>query len=1224
MRYYKQSLIFTLLLLPMIVYADIFPESFENKSLAELGWVTYAQGAGGAKWETCSYASQTTQFPNNLQAPPGWGEWGLHGTTKGAGFVSEAPSPDIVAATPSFIVGENSCLSFLMACNMMNNGGANVAADAKTRFEVVVSPTGDSSKSSFTDILYSELPVNLNKWKAINVDLTPYKGTTIRVAFRMIADQPAYKNGMPNELYIDGVQLTASQTKDVALLEVCGIFNGCRKSQNVGVKIKNNGPTLTKLPLQVKVNNVEKLLVTASVNIPTGETADYYFDSPIEFETGQNEVVVTAMLDGDAYEDNNYTLKTVNILPTSQLPFTLLPGEAGETQLISTASGSIKEPDGWRFFKTLTAWVHTVNKADAYLYTPEAYALKSGALRLDYTMELTGEKATIAAYITKNIDDFGSPAATMVMTNSTQTGYMIVPVEEAGDYVIALRVLDGAYRDQIVMYSYSIEQAVDYPDVEVSDILIQPSVLTGKNIPVRVKVSNVGAAVASDIHLKWKCGDTEHEEMINNIPSGESVEYTFADQYTVKLGNQVIKVSVVCDNDQNHENDSKSKKLTGYDAYSIPFRDSFEDEAQSNAWTCVNLNGKSDSWYVDNQYEFDGSHLLALSQSTFAHNDFAISPAISLQSGWKGRLSFYYGAGGNIGSSVINAYLTKYDNPQDIINIAIPIEIIPLNGSNVEYNSNKIEISEDGVYYIAFWAKDGNESLLIDDVRLDSTEEVSINGVTFSHQGADYDLQPAQIHISGKNHGFNAVNNLKFVYTVYLYANDENSIVESGEELFNESIPAGEIFNYTLNHNIEFNQTGCYSAAVKLLCSEDSDDKNNVFFAEGPEKLITMQVPAKWDMERSDILHGFELDSSQTWKIGAVNPYDGSAALVHTGGVRNPDGDSMMLNRVFIPKGVYDISFFWHTTQNQTGELYNHTFKVILKNLKSNTTSVLFSFDNTAAPEKLHRKAFKQIQIPDSEYYQVQIVCYNAGLLGNLSIDNFEIKPREADVCLVNSESEYMSDFADRGEEWQHYHPLRIVAQQWLPTEDNDGYVALVLTEFNDPLVSAYTGSWLQAPSFEVAENLNYQITADLEIRDLDSEHLLTGNEYVELLTSDCDNPSMFVPLGRFTNESKQLHYTSPKSGILYLTLKAHSVDNAVYVLKSFSVKAGETGSVSNVSKESSIKVNGRVLQLSSGGVCQVYGVDGSYLGHYSDGETLPTGLLMIKYNSSIFKMIVK
>ena len=49
--------------------ADVFPESFESGSLEEIGWTASATGLAGCEWKVCTYASQTTQFPNNLQAP---------------------------------------------------------------------------------------------------------------------------------------------------------------------------------------------------------------------------------------------------------------------------------------------------------------------------------------------------------------------------------------------------------------------------------------------------------------------------------------------------------------------------------------------------------------------------------------------------------------------------------------------------------------------------------------------------------------------------------------------------------------------------------------------------------------------------------------------------------------------------------------------------------------------------------------------------------------------------------------------------------------------------------------------------------------------------------------------------------------------------------------------------------------------------------------------------
>lgn len=326
--------------------ADVFPESFETGSLAERGWTAESSGRADCSWSVVTYASQTTQFPKNLQAPPEWGEKVLFGTTKGAGFVTSAEAPDILAASPEFTVGSQTWLSFLMACNMVNNGAANIADNAKTRFEVLVSPTGSSDRAAYTDTLYRELSVNLNNWKIINADLAPYKGKKVRMAFRMYADEAALKLLTQNFLYIDGVRLLDAPAPDVALTAVSGLFNGSEKLQYPVVSIRNNGDAIQNLDLKIQVNDANPLIEKALISIPKGETVDYRLQTPVMLGAGDNTVTITAELPGDGCTGNNTGSATVNIVSTAELPFSLLDGADCKNQLVSTASGTTRVPDG--------------------------------------------------------------------------------------------------------------------------------------------------------------------------------------------------------------------------------------------------------------------------------------------------------------------------------------------------------------------------------------------------------------------------------------------------------------------------------------------------------------------------------------------------------------------------------------------------------------------------------------------------------------------------------------------------------------------------------------------------------------------------------------------------------------------------------------------------------------------------------------------------------------
>lgn len=194
---------------------------------------------------------------------------------------------------------------------------------------------------------------------------------------------------------------------------------------------------------------------------------------------------------------------------------------------------------------------------------------------------------------------------------------------------------------------------------------------------------------------------------------------------TLPEGTHSLTVTVRTGGDQNAANDTIRTRFISYTAKHLPYRDSFEDTADSALWTIVNANGDNATWTMLDGYEFDGTHIASIAGTNNSHDDWLISPAIALTEGFDGRLSFYYGAGGNTGTAKITAYLTQSADPASIA-AGIPLLGLDCDGVNVSYASAPINGLEAGNYHIAFHAADGLQALLIDDVRLDDNAEVAV------------------------------------------------------------------------------------------------------------------------------------------------------------------------------------------------------------------------------------------------------------------------------------------------------------------------------------------------------------------------------------------------------------------------------------------------------------------------------------------------------------------
>ncbi len=1219
----KKIILSALLLTGMSVmaYADVFPESFE-KNLTETGWTATSSNEASNNWSIVKYASETSQFPQLLNIPEGVGESTLKSQSKGA-FGGNGLATDNFIFSPEFTVGNDGWLTFMLASNMAGNAAANVTDEMMASFYVLVSPTGGSAREDFTDVVFTEVPVGLNPWKMISINLSQYAGSQIRIAFN-VKNETCAKNLVVNQLYVDDIKLVAEAAPDMALGALSGFKNGTLKSQCPTVIVKNYGDKVDAFKLKVKVNDIEQFEEEVSMEIENNESVDYTLTHPVTLSEGDNKVTVTLVYDEDTLESNNTSEATVNILTVKSLPFELAEGDEGASQMKSTASGNTRNPDGWQFMaNTQQAWIHTRYTKDAYLYTADGYALEKGVLKVSFDTEMTGEEATFEIYLTKDLTDFGTPVASKDVLKAESNGFMLVNIEEPGDYILALHILGGNSKEQIKLNGLKIEIATTLPDLAVNKVTVKPSVLENVEFPVEVRIVNEGSETARNVNVSYKINDINVTEALEDIAAGQEVNHTFAQPLSLAKGDYELEVEVASDYDFATDNNSLKVPVNAYEAFTIPYKESFEKESAANLWTAVNTNSSDVKWTPIGGYEFDGTHILSLGSYSLGHDAWVISPAISIEEGWKGRLSYYFGSGGNYGTCSLKAYLTRSDNPSEIAE-STPLIVDFVGETNVAYTSEYVDIDEAGTYYIAFYATGGTQPLLIDDVRLDSTNEVAVVDASLSHQNVDYNLEDGKVTMKIHNYGMSDITDPAVGYMLYVTANGVVTPGELVEESYKGTIAPGEEKEYEFVTPAKFDKEGMYTVTTALLAENDTDLKNNTFAAVGPELLATMQVPAMWDHEISDHLHGYVFDKMGAWKLGAIDPYDGNRSLAHMSGTLDKDGDQMALNRVFLPAGKYEFSFFWKTLLNQVSDEYPVSFNIQLStspDVKDSKIN-LFSVTKGLAAEKCHAKALKEFEIKEDGYYWVVLNVSTAGIFSSLCIDNISIKPIESDLSLMKEGDEYVADFSLENDGWQYYHPNGMIAQQWKKHDDGEG-TYLQLDEFRVDYAD-YLGSWIQAPSMDLSKDMDYDLTVDVEILPYDEDTPLTGNESVKLYASEYDLPGQFQEFASFTGK-KTINCRPASDGRWFMTLKANSETRARFRLKGFSIKAMHYNSVGQLASENdSWKLTGNQLIFSQDTEGEIFTISGVKIFSGNGIVTLDPGLYIVKTPTRSAKILVK
>lgn len=1139
------------------------PEDFETLDLDTGGWTaTQAEGAAANhKWSISTYAKETAQFPKNIPTMEICGESMLKCTTSGA-FNVVGTAPDNRLISPRITVGDKPYLSFLMACNFAGNAAANITEGGKTHLTVTVSPSGDSDTESFTDIVYESTPVGLNTWMPVSIDLSAYKGKTIRLQFRCYMNE-LFKSLVANTLYIDNIDLQAGKSADVKAANLSGLFKGTILTQPLSVDVINNGASVIEsLTLDIKVNDSTVDTPVISRDIAPGEKYTHTFD--VTLVPGDNTVSVEAMTAGDCIADNNKISASTTIDTGVALPFLLATDDTQSTQMVSTYKGTVTRPAGWTYFTNYSRWIHTSTETKAYLYTASPLKLDKGAIKVDLKgTVVTATSAEFEVFLTRRTDSFGEIRGSVTVTPDDSEKMLLVTVPESGDYYVAFGVTAPVANAQFKLETLTVSQAADLPDTGIAAVISPLFGVAGEPAPLSLEIRNEGVGTASDTKVSYTVGATTVTETIPSIDGGATVVHTFQTPMTLPEGTHSLTVTVRTGGDQNAANDTIRTRFISYTAKHLPYRDSFEDTADSALWTIVNANGDNATWTMLDGYEFDGTHIASIAGTNNSHDDWLISPAIALTEGFDGRLSFYYGAGGNTGTAKITAYLTQSADPASIA-AGIPLLGLDCDGVNVSYASAPINGLEAGNYHIAFHAADGLQALLIDDVRLDDNAEVAVSALSVSNPEAAYDHEPSTVNLTLHNYGRQPVSDIKATYTLFAY--NAGSIapreIETVEETITSAIPAGEDLTYSFTKQITYPEEASYLVMASVTFSDgtDTDGKNNTYQCDASQRLVTMRAPALWDMEMSDNLAGYTFFGKEPkWRIGAVSPYDGTRSLFHLGNNDNESGDVVALNRIHLKPGTYQFSFFWQTTRGMDGDDYQQSFDVIMGDSPETMSKVLYSIENRTAHDKKHTKEMFDLTVDTEGNYFIGFNLRKGAPQGQLLIDNVRIEIPEADYDMTARTARYEADFDQRADEWQHYHPLQMTAQQWTVERDEQlGFSFMQAIEFTS-LGNHYSASYLQAPSMNLRGGCTYTVSLYPEFLAVaQTGNPLLGNEAIIIYRSSRNLPGDFVELGRATADPEGTYsvtFTPEESGLCYLSLLPYCEGDAAFRVHSFKVE---------------------------------------------------------------------
>lgn len=1207
---------------------------FESDAVTTGEWTEYHSGTK-ALWTVTKYSSEA-QLKSQLSANKLGAAQCAVSRTGGLSAVGGV-NPSNWLITPAVTVASGDYLNYQVAYGPGYNT-SNVTSDAnRIRLEVLVSTT-TADTTAFTDTLRCEIPREFADWSFRSLDLSKYAGKTVYIAFH--DHGTPINNFVSQNLFLDNVEVSQSAKIDQGVNIINAFSNGTLTSQPVVVRLVNYGAATNNYSVSYSIDGGEPLTQTEIQPVASGDTITHPFTLPAHFDPGTHTVSAWTNASNDAYAYNDTVSTTVTIFETDSLPYKVTSANA-TTALTSSYT---YRSTGWSYMTRYNAWVYTPVSKASYLYTSKGIALKKGKVKVVANVTSTADDATLTAYLTKvkgEYDNIKAGSTTLVKSLDQSYQNFMIDVPEDGNYIISLAASTAG---QIAISELTYQEP--YEDLQLKTVTAPASALLAQTgVPVAVKVCNDGLKTHSAVKVAYQVDDAAAvEEQLDSIQPATSTDYTFKTTADLsKAGNHTIKAWVHIDDDGDASNDTVAYNVYAYTAHQFPYATSFEATADSLEWTNVNPDGDDAYWGVEStpSYGIDGTHTLYLNfVQGVKHNDYAVSPAIAINGGQRGRVSFYYGLTSNNGSNNLQIIMAKDPSAEGLANGTV-LGSVAITEKGYSYANAYFTIPDTaaGNYYFAIYANGGYDQIFVDDFRVDAANELAVVGASSSVTGSSYDPADADITVALANYGVGDLSGAKLTCTVT--GADQSGKVVSTQTItdtYAGTVKSSETVQYTLKDKASFAEAGTYTIAVAMTCDGDADSKNNSFQTDGPVKWTTLSVPATIGFENTNDNKAIQVASK--WTVSSYVPYQGTRSFAHSGAAANASGDWAFLNRIHIPAGTYDVSFFWKTMTGNTKDTYKQNFAVYLgKEATADAMTIkVAELSDTLNADHKANKELATVSIPEDGNYYIGTKCTTTNTLGYLVLDQFTVAAPATGIA-VTADSAYTADFATRESEWYHYHPTS-TSNQWKATTSGDETVVSADRTYTSWMQTWKTPGLYEAPAFSLEAGKKYEASFSYAIAGTDTSNPLDGASHLDLLLASVDKPDAFdQPVasgtetyiaGGASRDTVAGTFSVPQDGVYYLAFLPDSKVSARFSIYSFGLKCVEsTGVISNVAGTQVTVKRDRVEITGPYNKCTVYTVGGVAVASAQGQsvvslESLSSGAYLVQVTLPNGKQIVK
>lgn len=860
---------------------------------------------------------------------------------------------------------------------------------------------------------------------------------------------------------------SAQTTCDVAVTAYASPRACALSSQPVSFTVtKNSGPdTIKALTVGVVKNGVKLFEEKKEVSLVSAATVDLNYNIGLEY--GKTDTVqLYAKSDIDDTNEANDTLTYTVAMPVCR-----------DFPYIFNAATATSEFTANKFtWDASQSQYYVVGKGatlkNSSLTTPVVKMAEGTQAKYTFNYHVSTANLSLLVMV-----DYGTERDTifnehMPMTSDTEFADYQLSFKSKGPGQVIMRITGAPalkYNELIVSDMCVVE---DLPDIEATAIT-SPSVTTlarqDAGYKVSVTYTNRSSFDIANPVFGYKLGDqTVTETYSGTMAGGDTLIYTFATPMATPAADtcEFVAWSSVSD-DANASNDTVKATYVFYDAMAFPYITKFDDG--NDKWQIINADGDGYTWMFSSLSGTGGCATYPMT-SNAASEDYLVSPAIKMPAG-RSRISFYYS--GYMQSGTVNLTVLMSTTP-DATGVVKTLFSKDLTNNGWLNGFSLIDLEEAGAYYFLFKATGKSDRIFIDNLYVDQDEDLCINDVTCDTESG-YDKTTTAVTLSFMNYGVSPQKDIKVRYYINEVAAEEQTVAAT--------VQPGDTVYCTFSTPADISTPdSTYQLKGEIVTVVGPDQNNDVIYGQSIMHWGVKELPYSYgfdDTQRNaQWLTRNDTDgNSSTWKYYAAgtNCYSPSYVLYHVGPVASGTNDWAISECIHMPKGRYEVSFFYRTPVNLRTDTYKQSFSFNLgtdRTPQAMTTNIV-TFEDMLNPGQFYKKFTGYIDIAEDGKYYLGFSCNTATCLSSagLSIEDLEIKP------IVKGQELPYAATPNAG--WTVYNPRR-TNPYWQPfTEDDSTQVMRVQRTSQHAILSSGFEDKLVSPKLSLDAGKNVVITVN-------------------------------------------------------------------------------------------------------------------------------------------------